>query len=121
MHVLGIPSRRITLEMRRMVGTTGALLYPTYDRCTCLDDIRYERERRQSELGDDLEKERADSIAFYQQVKRKAIAAGPRSLRDATDAQRAIDKIKGVDQPTKIDLGFAELLKAIEIPIPDNL
>jgi transposase len=114
------------LTYREIKAKTGASLE------TIVADIREEALRRADELGDRRESEKARSVAFYESIKVKAlrkselndkilekILAGEggkvsdRSLEAALKAQERIDKIQGVDAPTKVDLGLQQLIDAI--------
>jgi hypothetical protein len=123
----GLPYRAIAAEL-------GVCL------STIVKDIRHEEERRAEELGERREVEKARAIAIYERVileglrlARKADesveyggdGAGPagvaapfaslaRGLDSAVRARERIDKILGVDVPTKVDSAMEKLLQALD-------
>lgn len=105
------------------------------DKDTAAADIRHEEQRRADELGVRRENEKARSVAFYESVadlalKRAAVSdeilvqirdgtecekkVSDRSYGDAIKARERIDKILGVDAPTRVDLGLQQLLDALD-------
>jgi len=108
------------------------------DKDTVCADLVFEQELRAEELGSRRETEKARSVAVYERVIRKAleraetagaildaIASGAdmkltdRYLETVTKARERIDKVLGVDAPTKVDIGIAGLLEALEADLPE--
>lgn len=92
---------------------------------TLVDDMRYEEARRADELAARRETALARSVAFYDTVKKKALNRADNPLMpgdsgryaDALKAQERIDKLQGLDAPTRVDVGVVGLLAAItELP-----
>lgn len=101
---------------------------------TVISDVRYEAARRSDELAAKREHEKAVAVEFYSGIIRRAlkrakvsddildkILSDPffdakisdRSLQDALNARERIDKIIGLDAPTKVDLGLQQLIDAL--------
>lgn len=108
---------------------------------TVITDIRREQERRSVELGERREIEKVRAVAFYEGVIGRAIRKSDandeliaraiadrtydlrmndRALESAIKARERIDKLLGLDAPTKIDLGLQTLLDALAIPDDDK-
>jgi IS30 family transposase len=109
------------------------------DRNTVMADLRYESRRRSTELGERREYEKARAIAFYEDIERRAIVksdlwdeilrqvrdddgadvnaarktVNDRSLDIAVKARERIDKLLGLDAPTRVEIGVQALLVAI--------
>jgi len=104
------------------------------DKDTVASDLRREQDRRAEELGERRENERIRAVAFYESIIGRAIAQSDRldallaagkggfsdrSLDVAIAARTRIDKILGIEAPTRIDPGFDVLLAALEEGRPD--
>lgn len=92
-------------------------------------DLRCEQERRSDEIASRRDQEKARAVEFYQKIIAKALVkselydtllaerAGAKisdhSLDAALKARERIDKVLGVDAPTKVELGIQSLLDAI--------
>lgn len=95
------------------------------------EELAIRAEERKAQRETDKE----DSISFYEAVQKRAldqhdtelsilkkIDSGARenakvsthALSDGIRAQERIDKIKGIDAPTKLDLGLQDLLGALD-------
>lgn len=100
------------------------------DKDTVTRDIHAEWERRSSEIEERREFEKARAVNFYERVIGRAMKkselydtllserAGAKvtdhTLDSAIKARERIDKILGIDAPTKIDLGLEKLVQALE-------
>lgn len=99
------------------------------DKDTVTKDIRAEQERRSEEIAERREVEKARAVAFYERVIGKAMVksdildgllltpgskVNDHSLEAAIKARERIDKVLGIDAPTKIDLGVQTLLDALD-------
>ena len=94
---------------------------------TVVADIRHEEQRRADELGARRETEKARSVAFYESVQREGMRLAKKSddafmqplargLDSAVKARERIDKILGLDAPTKVELGIQSLLESLDVP-----
>lgn len=103
-HVAGVSARKIAAKLG-------------IDKSTVVRDIAEERRLRVEAAGEDAEVCRVDAIAFYEAIKRRSITASDDSrwVPEAVKAQTRIDRIRGVDQPLKIDTGLEGLLKALDV------
>ncbi|MDB5069607.1 MAG: hypothetical protein JWM87_718 [Candidatus Eremiobacteraeota bacterium] len=105
------------------------------DKDTVVSDIRHEEQRRADENAERREADKARSIAFYETVARRALRraeisdeileqirdgaecekkVSDRSFDAALKARERIDKLIGLDAPTKVDLGLQQLMDALE-------
>jgi FixJ family two-component response regulator len=102
-HVAGASVRKIAAKLR-------------IDKSTVMRDIAEERRLRVKAAGEDAEVYRVDAIAFYETIKRRSIRASDDSrwVSEAVKAQTRIDRIRGIDQPVKVDAGLEGLLKALD-------
>ena len=107
---------------------------------TVTSDIRHEAARRADEIKERRAEELARSVSVYQNVQRLALNKGQRydkvvekmldgggekggraSVTDRTldsiiSAQERIDKLLGLDAPTKVEVGLSALLDALTVP-----
>lgn len=104
------------------------------DTKTVMKDIRAEEQRRADEIADRREMEKARAVTFYGDIAKRALKKSDkhdefiqrilndpdfegkindRSLQDAISARERIDKILGIDAPTKVDLGLQALVDAL--------
>lgn len=94
------------------------------DKDTAAKYIRVETERRAKELGGERDKHTARAVAFYSTVAAKAVKLADKAdaafmqplvkgLDSAIHARERIDKLLGLDAPTKIDMGLQSLIDAL--------
>ena len=94
---------------------------------TVLAYEKAELTRRAEENAERRECDQEVSIARYERIFRKGMELAERStsafmqplirgLDSAAKAQERIDKIKGLDAPTKVELGVQQLIEALSIP-----
>jgi hypothetical protein len=100
------------------------------DRGTVIADLRHESARRAEDLKANREFEIERALSFYDEIAAMAVLkskmydgiarAGGKvvdhSLDAALKARERKDKILGIDAPTRIDVGLATLLEALEPP-----
>lgn len=99
------------------------------DRKTVAADIHAEATRRADEIAKRREVEKARSVSTYERVIQRAvkksdmydeIALTPgskvtdRTLEAIIHARERIDKVLGIDAPTKVEIGVESLLKALD-------
>ncbi|MGD0052333.1 MAG: hypothetical protein ABSD03_11040 [Vulcanimicrobiaceae bacterium] len=118
--------------IREIKAETGAALE------TIVADIRFEELRRADELAERREGEKARAIAYYENIGRRALQraeiaddileqirngaecekkVNDRSFEAAIKARERIDKLLGLDAPTKGDAAIEKLVEALtEIP-----
>ncbi len=104
------------------------------DKDTITSDLRHEQERRAEELGERREGEKVRAVTFYESIIGRAmaqsdrndalLAAGKggfsdRSLDVAIAARSRIDKLLGLDAPTRVDTGLEMLVAALDEGRPD--
>lgn len=88
---------------------------------TVITDLREESKRRSAELGERRDDEKARSVAYYEKIARKAVAIATKPkmpgdsgrLADAIKARERIDKVLGIDSPTRIDATVQGLRDAL--------
>ncbi len=107
---------------------------------TVISDIRHEEQRRADENASRRETDKARSIAFYERVGSRALKraevsdeilvqirdgaecekkVNDRSFEAAIKARERIDKLLGLDAPTKVDLAVQGLVEALTA-IPED-
>ncbi len=105
---------------------------------TVLADIKAEQAVRADQIRERAESEKARSVSFYESVAKRAIrkaevcdrildsiASGgdakltEKYLDTAIKARERIDKILGLDAPTKVEIGIATLIESL-IDVPDD-
>lgn len=111
---------------------------------TVVSDMRHEEARRAEELTARRETEKARAVAFYDEVAREGMRLARRSdetvefggdgphagvaspysslargLDAAIKARERVDKILGLDAPTRVEVGLQGLLDALDVP-PDG-
>lgn len=106
MSVLGKGSRAIAVELG------------VKDHRTILRDIHAEARRRAVELGERRETEKARSMSAYEAIMEKGIDLasrpfGERGLDSAIKARERMDKLLGLDEAVKVDMGIQPLLDAL--------
>lgn len=105
------------------------------DRKTVMRDERCEGELRAKELGERRSTEKAKAVNFYEHVASRALKRAnvadeilekirdniefegkvtDRSLDTALHARERIDKVMGVEEAVKVDLGIQPLLDALD-------
>lgn len=104
------------------------------DKDTITSDLRHEQERRAEELGERREAEQVRAISFYEGIIAAAmaksdrldalLAAGKggfsdRSLDVAIAARSRIDKLLGLEAPTRVDTSIEMLVAALHEGRPD--
>lgn len=115
LHIMGYSHRRIAAELT--APPKGAEpRYTRLDRGTVARDIEAERKRRVEIAGEKADAYRADSVAFYEAIKQKAIEASDHSrwVSEGVKAQERIDRIRGIDQPIKLETGLERLWQKID-------
>jgi transposase len=126
MHCDGFSVRQIAAQLQ--INKETVLLY-----------IRAERTKRVDDINADREARKAEAIAFYQGIKRRAlrmhdtiqhtletiseatnyegqVRIQEHYLSDATKAQERIDKIEGLDAPLKVGGTLRALSEALFVP-----
>ncbi|TAM90621.1 hypothetical protein EPN42_05620 [bacterium] len=106
---------------------------------TVISDLRHEGQRRSDEIAERREVEKARAVSFYSHVAQEGLrlaaeadgveeiggsdeqpprlvskAALARGLDSAIKARERIDKILGIDAPTKVEVGIEKLLQAFD-------
>jgi hypothetical protein len=118
LHIVGFSLRRIRTQLTSPARDGTAPKYANLGEHTMVQDIERERVRRAAKNGDKAEEHRQDAIAYYEIIKQKAIAAGPDSgsrwITEGVKAQERIDKIRGLDQPIRLDVGLSKLWERID-------
>jgi len=99
------------------------------DKDTVTTDIRAEQQRRADEIAERREVEKARAVSLYERVIDRALKKSDiydelvmqpgakvtdRTLEAVIHARERIDKVLGVDAPTKIDLGLDKLFTAFD-------
>jgi len=96
------------------------------DKDTASKYIRDEEKRRGQELSDARDAHTARAVAFYSAVATKGIKLAEkaeeafmqplaRGLDSAIHARERIDKLLGLDAPTKVDVGLQKLVDALTV------
>jgi hypothetical protein len=88
---------------------------------TVVQYLHEEELRRAAELGARREEEKARPVGFYSAVASKAIDIAEKALSpgdsarlsEAIKARQRIDRIIGLDAPTRVDVGLDVLLNAL--------
>jgi hypothetical protein len=96
--------------------------------------VRIEERRRADELGERRETQTARSVQTYERIKQRALSKSDRyddiveqirtgqsdakvndhTLDAAIKAQERIDKVLGIDAPSKVDIGLQSLLESLK-------
>ena len=85
---------------------------------TVLSDLKHEASRREAELGDLRESEKARHLAMVEDLYQKSLTLaampGTGAIGAAAKALEMRAKLLGLDAPTKVDLGLQTLVEALK-------
>ncbi len=87
---------------------------------TVIEDIRQESQRRADELAANRETEQARHLSKIEDLYRRSLqlatTPGTGAMGAASKALEMRAKILGLDAPTRVEVGVAALLDAIDVP-----